>query len=192
MTTILTFVASTAFCFTPRLLSMPFINVDDPQNAQILELVGPLFIVQGTGLVADAIRNNCEGALCGFSDTKAPMLTAGLSMAIFLGAGYILGFPAKLDINGIFIARIVGIATAASLLMERWLYRSARAIQDGEIKKETGSFTRVFNSCHTFFSFRRRQETAGAQIVEIEEDSDHEQDPLITDETRVDKKFSVN
>lgn len=108
----------------PNILMLPFIDPDDPDNAQIVSMTQALLIINSSGLVVDSVRNVCAGLLRGFKDTNFNMLVGFTSMLLLgLPLSYALGFPAALGLSGIFIARDIGVFGGAIAMVSRWFYK---------------------------------------------------------------------
>lgn len=133
-------VALVTFSVMPKLLLSPFIDINDPNNAQIISTAQILFIINGVGQLADTTRNVNAGLLRGFKDMSFSMFMGITSMiAIGLPLAYLFGFPLDLGAMGIFAGRSLGIYVGASVMLGRWLLKSRKqsTVTIEEIEEDT-------------------------------------------------------
>ncbi len=200
---VISITALIAFCAIPEILMSPFIDVDDPKNTQIVRYTRTLFIINGAGQVVDTIRNISAGALRGLYDTNMSMWTGIVGMGFLaLGLGYGLGFLLDLGLDGIFIARDVGIAIGGGILFTRWINKIGKGVShmeqnivnssspEGQINDEEGHHGRC--SCLSAF-FKPPKRDGGMQD---EESRQTETTPLVKQEKDISsqsksKRFSA-
>lgn len=95
-------------------LSYLFTHKDEDQE-EIDDIASSLFLINGIGLIFDAIRTTSGGIIAGHGDTLSPMLINMLCMLlILLPVAYL-----ENDINALFITRAVMLGVAASLMTPR-------------------------------------------------------------------------
>lgn len=122
-------VVATLFYSIPRTFSSVYIDVNDPANEDILSIAKPVFIISGTGLFLDSVRLVSGGALRGILDKRTSIgssLFAVCSGGLLLG--YIMAYPLGQDINGVFIARNIGLTLGGMAVACRWYFRSSHAV----------------------------------------------------------------
>lgn len=115
-----TSIGAVMFFIAPKQLASVFTS-----NPRIQEATRSLFMIQGASLVLDAARNYGASSARGGSkytarETEASMLLNGLSLLLFGGIGWSLGFPAGMGVNGIFLGRTTSIFITGALQLERW------------------------------------------------------------------------
>lgn len=101
------------------------LDPEDSDTPLIISIAKSLFIIQGVGLVLDSPRNVNIGLLRGLGDKTYPSAQAFVATGLGIGLGYLLAFPANLKMDGIYIARDVGVAVSLILLTYRWFKKSA-------------------------------------------------------------------
>ena len=112
------------FLTVPKFLASLYINVHDPNNAQIVHLVKILFILLAFSLVFDTWRNIATGALHGFYDTRFAMWVGIFIMWIIaVPFGYLLAFTFQQGVVGFRIASSVAFLIGAGLIWWRWRRR---------------------------------------------------------------------
>jgi MATE family multidrug resistance protein len=112
-----------------------FLNPGDPAAAAIIS-TGVVFIyVSALFQLADAGQVMALGLLRGLGDTRRPMvLTAVSYWLIGIPASYLLAFPAGLGGPGLWLGLVIGLVTAASLLLWRFNRLLAFEMQKGVAK----------------------------------------------------------
>jgi multidrug resistance protein, MATE family len=113
----------------PRQIIGFYIDLSDPQNAQVIALALPMLRIAAVAQIIDGLQKVATGALYGLQDTKVPML---LSLATFWGvgltSGYLLGFHTNLGGIGLWLGQTLGVAIASLLFVWRFYQlTSARA-----------------------------------------------------------------
>ena len=91
-----------------------FIFSDDPKVATIVVLLLPILMLYQ---YVDGAQIVLANALRGLSDVKAIMWVSFVTnFLIAIPAGYILGFPLKMGIQGIWLAYPIGFVFSVALL----------------------------------------------------------------------------
>ena len=115
------FLLSIVMFFFPRAIVGIYLNLDDPANAEIINLALPILIIASLSQILDAVQKITYGALQGLQDTRIPVL---LNMTAFWGVGlslgYFLGFHLNLGGVGLWLGQSVGVAMAAVLFLLRF------------------------------------------------------------------------
>ena len=110
----------------PRLLVGLFMDVRDPANAHVVALTVSFLTVAALFQWVDGAQSVGAGMLRGLHDTAMPMVFAGVGYwVIGLGTALLFGFGLHWGGLGIWIGLAAGLATAAALMMTRWMRREA-------------------------------------------------------------------
>ena len=128
--------SATTMIVFPRLLIAPFIDVQAPQNADIVAVAVALLRVAAIFQIFDASQATLANMLRGLHDSRVPLVIALLGYwAIGAPIGVALGFAASLGPVGIWIGLASGLAAVAILLMIRWLRAERRGFRmaDGAV-----------------------------------------------------------
>lgn len=113
--------AAVVFWTIPRQVVGIYLNLSEPANASVIDTAVMLLGVAAVFQVADGIQVSAAGALRGFKDTKRPMVIALVSyLGVGLASGYLLGFRMGLGGRGLWWGLVVGLGTAAVLLILRF------------------------------------------------------------------------
>ncbi len=108
------------------LLISAFIDVADPNNAQVVDLATAFLMFAALFQIADGAQAVGSGMLRGLHDTRSPMLFALAGYwGIGLPLGVVLAFPGGLGGIGIWIGLATGLIVVAILMVRRWLHREA-------------------------------------------------------------------
>lgn len=104
-----------------------FLSPDEPARDQIIALGAILMMVAALFQLADGAQVVAMGLLRGVQDTKIPMWIAAFSYwGIGFPAGYLFGLVLDRGAAGIWLGLVLGLGTAALLLM--WRFWSGRAV----------------------------------------------------------------
>ncbi len=110
----------------PRLLVGLFMDVSNPVNAHVAALTVSFLTVAALFQWVDGAQAVGAGMLRGLHDTAMPMLFAGVGYwVIGLGTALLFGFGLGWGGVGIWIGLAAGLATAATLMVTRWMRREA-------------------------------------------------------------------
>ncbi|MEM8611001.1 MAG: MATE family efflux transporter [Cyanobacteria bacterium P01_H01_bin.105] len=116
LTTVSMLVGSLAFLLFPKQIVGIYLDVNSPENAEIVALAMPLLTIAAITMVLDGLQKAVYGALQGVQDTQVPM---ALNIVGFWGVGlsvsYGLGFHLEMGSRGLWIGQSVAIATVALL-----------------------------------------------------------------------------
>jgi MATE family multidrug resistance protein len=99
-----------------------YLDLGNPENANVLKLAMPMLVVAALAQLVDSVQKIAIGALYGLQDTRVPTL---LSLVTFWGvgllSGYLLGFHFSLGGVGLWIGQSVGVTVAAGVFV--WRFR---------------------------------------------------------------------
>lgn len=122
--------ASVLFVLFREQIPLFFISLDDPNLESVRTIAATLIGWAAIYQVADGVQAVAMGALRGLEDVRIPTLIALLAYwGIGVPVGYIAGFVLEGGATGIWLGLVVGLSTAALLLVLRfrWLSRRYRA-----------------------------------------------------------------
>lgn len=106
--------------FFPNLIIGLYLDLNDPNNAKVIQLTTAMMTVAAVSQVLDGVQTTAAGALRGLKDTKIPLLISFLSFwGVGLTSGYVLGFILNLGGVGLWLGQLLGVAAAAGLFMGR-------------------------------------------------------------------------
>ncbi len=110
--------------FFPYYLSSLFVDMKNPDAAQVLAYAVPLILVASAFQFADSLQGVLIGALRGLKDIKVPMKLGIISYwLVGVPSAYILAFPLKLGGVGLWIGLAFGLTVASVLLLWRFYHR---------------------------------------------------------------------
>ncbi len=110
----------------PRLLVGLFMDVHNPANAHVVALAVSFLTVAALFQWVDGAQSVGAGMLRGLHDTVMPMIFAGIGYwVIGLGTALVFGFGLGWGGLGIWTGLAAGLATAALLMVTRWMRREA-------------------------------------------------------------------
>ncbi|MEL6438796.1 MAG: MATE family efflux transporter [Cyanobacteria bacterium J06621_8] len=105
----------------PHAIMSIYIDLEDPNNADIINLALPLLRIASLSQILDAVQKIAYGALQGLQDTRLPVLLNLLAFwLIGLFFSYVLGFYFQLGGVGLWLGQSIGVAVAAGLFMLRF------------------------------------------------------------------------
>jgi MATE family multidrug resistance protein len=108
----------------PCPLISAFIDLDAPENAEVVRLAAIFLAFAGLFQIVDGAQAVGGGMLRGLHDTTIPMIYALIGYwGVGLPLGVALAFPGGLEGRGIWIGLSAGLAVVAALLLGRWLRR---------------------------------------------------------------------
>ncbi len=104
-------------------LMKPLIDVDDPENDEIVRNAQILFVIKGLMQTFDSIRMITAGSIQGaFKESKTAMISEVVNIGLIgLTLAYALGFPARLGLIGVATAQGIGVSIGGSFLLGYWL-----------------------------------------------------------------------
>jgi multidrug resistance protein, MATE family len=106
--------------FPDRIIGI-FIDMDNPQNANVIRLAKGLMQIAAISQILDGPQKILMGALYGLQDTRIPMLLSLFAFwGIGLSSGYWLGFHTSLGGNGLWIGQSIGLAISAAIFSWRF------------------------------------------------------------------------
>ena len=121
--------ASALFLSVPGPLISLFLDPVDPVRPQVLEVGIRLLAVAALFQMADGGQVLALGLLRGVQDTRVPMLIAVLAYwPLGLGAAWVLGFVLGIGAVGIWLGLVVGLGSAAVMMMARFWTVGVRAL----------------------------------------------------------------
>jgi MATE family multidrug resistance protein len=127
VTVIFALLSATTMFAAPRLLIAPFIDLDQPANAETVGIAIALLRVAAIFQIFDASQATLANMLRGLHDSRVPLVIALVGYwAIGAPVGVALGFATPLAAVGVWIGLATGLAIVAFLLMARWLGRARR------------------------------------------------------------------
>ncbi|MEB3211138.1 MAG: MATE family efflux transporter [Leptolyngbyaceae bacterium] len=112
----------------PRLIISFYVDVNDPQNQEVITIAAGLLGVAAMFQIFDGVQVTTLGALRGIKDTRIPM---GIGMVAYWGVGfttgYITGFHLGMGGVGLWLGLAVGLGVAAIALIWRFHHLMLRA-----------------------------------------------------------------
>ena len=125
-----TFMSATALIFLlfPREVVGLYLDLRAPDNQSVIAMAVTLLFFAAAFQIVDGVQVAVMGALRGMKDTFQPMVLSVLSYwGVGLVSGYVLAFRLGWDERGLWMGLVLGLASAAVLLMIRFtrLSRSA-------------------------------------------------------------------
>jgi MATE family multidrug resistance protein len=124
------FMAGSALVFllAPRWIVGLYLDLGSPENQDVIAVAVHLLLFAAAFQIVDGIQVTVMGALRGMKDTYQPMVLSVLSYwGVGLVAGYILAFPLGMKEEGLWIGLVLGLASAAILLLVRFARLSKAA-----------------------------------------------------------------
>jgi MATE family multidrug resistance protein len=117
-------VMAAVMIFLPYPLIAAFVDLDAPENAEVVRLAAVFLAFAGLFQIVDGAQAVGGGMLRGLHDTTVPMIYALFGYwGVGLPVGVLLAFPLGLEGIGIWIGLSAGLAVVAALLLSRWLRR---------------------------------------------------------------------
>jgi len=104
-----------------------FMDANMADAGQIISIASWLLLLGATFFIADGVQTAMAGALRGLNDTRIPMLLAAFSFwVVGFGALYVLAFPLKFGVTGVWIGFTIGLIVYCALLVTRFHRLTAR------------------------------------------------------------------
>ncbi|MGB3403355.1 MAG: MATE family efflux transporter [Microcoleaceae cyanobacterium] len=98
-----------------------YIDLSQPENAQLLKIIIPMLSVMAIGQVFDGLQKTVLGGLYGLQDTRIPAIVGAVAyLGVGLTCGYVLSFPIGLGGVGMWIGYYVGSIVAATVYIWRF------------------------------------------------------------------------
>ncbi|MFH7031094.1 MAG: MATE family efflux transporter [Heteroscytonema crispum UTEX LB 1556] len=114
-------VTPSALLLFPQQVIGLYVDIRDPENANVVALAMPMLTVAAVIQILDSVQKTAVGALYGLQDTRVPMVMGGLAYwGIGLTSGYLLGFPLGFGGPGLWAGQSIGIAIAAGFFVWRF------------------------------------------------------------------------
>lgn len=121
ITTVFVLAVSIAFLLFPKQIIGIYLDVQNPDNAGILDRALPLLVIAAIAQVLDGLQKAVYGSLQGLQDTQVPMFLNVLGFwGVGLPVGYGLGFHLCMGSTGLWIGQSIAIAVVAGLLICRF------------------------------------------------------------------------
>lgn len=138
----------------PKYLAMPFTNVDDPENASMLQSFSSLAPYVMAGILPEALRLINVGACQGMRDSFVPTLLCLLPLwLIGLPLEYVFGFTLAFGIDGVAGARAISLLTSGTLLIWRFIRQSKLVISASMLPANSHSVNaKLSSSLDTLFN----------------------------------------
>jgi len=109
------------FWFLPAPLIRPFLD-GSPQSLQVLALATGYLAIAAVFQIVDGLQVTAAHALRGLQDTRVPLLIAAFGFWLLaFPTAVVLGLFTPLEGEGVWLALALGLATAALLLIRRFL-----------------------------------------------------------------------
>ena len=116
LTTVSMVIGSLMFLLFPKQIVGIYLDVNRPENADIVALAVPLLAIAAITMLLDGLQKAIYGALQGVQDTQVPMVLNALGFwGVGLSVSYGLGFYLEMGSRGLWIGQSVAIATVALL-----------------------------------------------------------------------------
>ncbi len=108
------------YCSVPKQLISFVIDVN--QNHNIYIPARNLLYINSATQIPDALKNIVCGVLNAMEDPYTPLIAGvGVNVGLSLFLGYVLGFPAKLGAEGVFLARLLTTLIAVVILQRAFV-----------------------------------------------------------------------
>jgi len=125
------FMSFTALTFwlLPKAVIGLYLDAGDPANAEVVTFAVTFLGIAAAFQVADGLQVSAAGALRGLKDTRVPMLISLFSYwLVGMSAGILLAFGLGLGGQGLWWGLVLGLATAAVLLVTRFIRQMRRVM----------------------------------------------------------------
>lgn len=160
------------FSASKELISL-YINIKQERSTYIT--ARNLLYINATAQIPDALKNIIFGLLNAMDDPYTPLLAGvGVNVLFSLALGYVLGFPAKLNAEGVFIARLLMTILAAVIL--------CNAFVKFDFQKPKKSFGEAF--CR-FWSKKENSSLQTGLLLDADPDPDQEGDSVLSEKSSI-------
>ena len=113
------------FWLAPELVIGIFLDPNAPENAVVVPFAVAFLAIAATFQIFDGIQVSAAGALRGYKDTRVPMVISLVSYwCVGVSSGAFFAFGLGWGGRGLWIGLVLGLATAALLLLARFAWRS--------------------------------------------------------------------
>ena len=114
-------VSALTFWLVPERVVGLYLELDDPANAAVVRTAVRFLAFAALFQVFDGLQVSAAGALRGLKDTRVPMLISLTSYwGVGLSSGVLLAFGLGLGGRGLWLGLVLGLVTAAFLLVGRF------------------------------------------------------------------------
>ena len=114
-------VAALVYWFAPDLLIWLFLDLNDPNVADVRDLALHFMVVVGLFQMLDGTQAAGVGALRGLKDARLPMIfVTGCLWGVGVPLGLFLAFPGGMEGIGIWTGLAVALAALSLLILMRW------------------------------------------------------------------------
>ena len=122
MSTLTMLFSASFFLLAPRFIIGLYIDITDPANADVIRYAILFLSMAAMFQLADGLQVSASGALRGLKDTKVPMVISFIAYwLVGMSSGVYLTFVANVGGRGLWIGLVVGLSTAAALLIWRFV-----------------------------------------------------------------------
>ncbi|MEG5264997.1 NorM family multidrug efflux MATE transporter [Pseudomonas sp. JDS28PS106] len=124
------------FWLAPHWIIGLFLDINDPQFADIVVLAGKLLAIAAWFELFDGVQSIAMGAIRGLKDAKTTFFIGlGCYWLISAPAAWLLGFPAEMGAPGVWWGLALGLLCAAAALTYAFEYKAARLIKRASLKE---------------------------------------------------------
>lgn len=114
---------SSLFLLFPEQIVGIYIDVNNPENAEIVAMAIPLLFVAAIAQVLDGIQKAVYGALQGLQDTRIPMIFNVMGYwVVGLGSGYLFAFVLGMGTVGLWLGQSIAITAVFVSFVWRLFY----------------------------------------------------------------------
>ncbi len=124
------FVSALTFWLIPERVVGLYLDASDPANKAVVRTAARFLAFAAIFQVFDGLQVSAAGALRGLKDTRVPMLMSLASYwGVGLSSGLLLAFTLGLGGRGLWLGLVLGLVTAAFLLVGRFRRLQLRALR---------------------------------------------------------------
>ena len=123
-------VSALTFWFLPEQVVGLYLDVADPANTAVIRKAAQFLAFAAVFQVFDGLQVSAAGALRGLKDTRVPMLISLTSYwGVGLSSGVLFAFVLGLKGRGLWLGLVLGLMTAAVLLVGRFRRLQAKTVR---------------------------------------------------------------
>ena len=123
-------VSALTFWFLPEQVVGLYLDVADPANTAVIRKAEQFLAFAAVFQVFDGLQVSAAGALRGLKDTRVPMLISLTSYwGVGLSSGVLFAFVLGLKGRGLWLGLVLGLMTAAVLLVGRFRLLQAKTVR---------------------------------------------------------------